>query len=229
MWIELKKNTEFKYALVCIFFSVLFLVWLIPAYTPSSTITGDMSSAALPNAMMLIILLCGAVLLTKCLLEAGAARKRAPVDSGRISTAADGRGADGRGAGGRGAGGRGAGGRGADGNGTDGSGADGSGAEGAAKVMQGADAGKRQHEIEDGRVPWRRLLMVLACVLAYLLALNGIGFYLTTLFALPLLVRFYNRSLSWGKILLSSAVLLVFIYVLFEMGLSVKMPRGIFF
>lgn len=172
MWTKLKKNMEFRYALVCIVFSALFLLWLIPAYTPSSTITGDLSSAALPNAMMSIIFLCGIVMLIKSFFAAGAAKE---------STA------------------------------------------------EAGDAKDRQEEADLGHVPWRRLLLVLACVLAYLLALNGIGFYLTTLFVLPLTVRYYNRSLSWRKILLSSAVLLVFIYVLFEAVLSVKMPRGIFF
>ena len=156
MWMKLKKNTDFKYSLVCIFFSVIFLVWLIPAYTPTSNISGDMSSDTLPNVMMLIILACGLIMLVKSFFSAGGA-------------------------------------------------------------LPGAF------------VPWKRLLLVLACVFLYLLALNRIGFYVTTLFVLPLTVYYFNRSLSWRKILLSSAVLLIFIYVLFEMGLSVKMPRGFLF
>ncbi len=184
MWKKLKKNTEFKYALICILFSAIFLLWLIPAYTPSSTIAGDISSAALPNAMMLIILLCGIVMLVRCLLA----------EAVRGSTAAA---------------------------------AGGGGTEAARDSKAEAAVGEYADEAANGRPA--RLLLVLVCVLAYLLALNGIGFYLTTILVLPLAVRFYNRSLGWGKILLSSAVLLLFIYVLFEMGLSVKMPRGIFF
>ena len=162
MWMKWKKNTEFKYSLVCIFISVIFLVWLIPAYTPVSNISGDMSSDTLPNAMMFIILACGVFMLIKSVFFA-----RSEAGGGTPDGAAG--------------------------------------------------------------VPWRRLLLVLACVLGYLLAFNWVGFYVTTLAALPLTVRYFNRGLSWKKILLSSAVLLIFIYALFEVGLSVKMPRGFLF
>lgn len=157
----MRRNTDLKYAVVCILFSLIFLLWLIPTYTPKSSITGDISSAALPSAMMLVILFCGIVMLGNSLM----AKKE--------------------------------------------------------------DAGKEQEETEP--VHWIRLLAVIVLVFVYLMALNKIGFYVTTAVALPITLKYFNQSMRLWKIILGTLVLLVFVYVLFEMGLSVKMPRGFFF
>lgn len=153
----MKKNTDFKYSLVCILFSLVFLLWLIPAYTPKSTIKGDLASAVLPNIMMGIILICGVVMLVKSLL-----------------------------------------------------------------TPKGEEVAQKADAVRPGR-----LAAVLILLLAYLLALNYVGFYVTTAAALPLALRYFNPGLRWWRIACGTAVLLVFVFLLFELGLAVKMPRGV--
>lgn len=148
------KKGNIIYACVCIIMSLLFIFWLIPAYTSKSVVRGDIPSSAIPKALMYVILFFGVIILIEALFQK-----------------------------------------------TD--------------TSEKANAGE-----------WVKLLIVLGVLLMYILAIKYIGFYVSTLIALPAALKYFNKDMKWGTIAISSIVMLAVVYFLFEKGLTVKMPRG---
>lgn len=63
-----KKETSF--ACITMGISLLFIFWLIPAYTPKSTLVGDIQSALIPTATMIMVFICGLAVLAQAWLKA---------------------------------------------------------------------------------------------------------------------------------------------------------------
>lgn len=73
-----------------------------------------------------------------------------------------------------------------------------------------------------------RLVLAISLIFTYLLCIKYIGFYLVTIFFMTGTLRYLNKNMFWPKCLLATIILLIFIYFLFEKGLWVNMPHGIF-
>jgi len=73
-----------------------------------------------------------------------------------------------------------------------------------------------------------RLLVILVVITSYVIFFWRIGFYATTAIYLSVSLFKLNR-ISFLRCATMSALLLVTVYVLFEMGLKVSMPRGFLF
>lgn len=154
----MKKKQDIIYSTICIITSLLFIFWLIPAYTSKSIVRGDISSAAIPKALMYVILACGAIMLIIALLRKGKTDVRSEETTG---------------------------------------------------------------------AEWKKLIFVLCLVMIYIMAIKYVGFYVSTIIALPVSLKFFNKNMRWRAIIFSSLTMLVVIYLLFEKGLAVQMPRGL--
>ena len=78
----------------------------------------------------------------------------------------------------------------------------------------------------DGNTNILRFLEVLAGVLAYILCIKYLGFYIVTLIGMVTMQRFYAHS-KWGVAIIVNVLFLVVVYVLFELALQVPMPSGL--
>ena len=78
----------------------------------------------------------------------------------------------------------------------------------------------------DGETDLLRLLILLAGVLAYILLIQYVGFYVITLISMVAMQRFYARS-KWITSIVVNVLFLVIVYGLFEIGLQIPMPSGI--
>ena len=76
-------------------------------------------------------------------------------------------------------------------------------------------------------VHWRRSLAVGVLTLAYILALETLGFSLSGFLLLVLIMRGLEE-LSWKKTLIISTLTLAFSYVVFKIFLKATLPPGIF-
>jgi putative tricarboxylic transport membrane protein len=74
---------------------------------------------------------------------------------------------------------------------------------------------------------WKKGAWVLGCLLFYLLALDKIGFVITTFFFMILLLV-SSRPRRWSGILLISSLTVVFSYLIFVRFLGVDLPKGTF-
>ncbi|MBB3230111.1 tripartite tricarboxylate transporter TctB family protein [Halomonas stenophila] len=80
----------------------------------------------------------------------------------------------------------------------------------------------------DGHWPHRaqalRLLVVLGLLLAYALLFTRLGFVPTSLLVVAALARLFGTT--WGKALITGALMAVGSYVLFTAGLGIGLPTG---
>ena len=102
-------------------------------------------------------------------------------------------------------------------------------------VLLEAVSGKKkvqedEEESDGDKLNPLRFTVILAVLVGYVLALDNIGFYVSTLCFLTLGLYYYNRPrLSLVKTALISLIFLVCVFLLFEKGLVVYMPRGLLF
>ena len=98
----------------------------------------------------------------------------------------------------------------------------------------------RREKVRRGRPPeaerlslWknevtRKVIFMIAFSVIYLLVLSSVGFYLTTLAYLPVMIWFLGiRKIR--VITLSTVLVLIFIYLVFSAFLKVPIPEGIAF
>jgi putative tricarboxylic transport membrane protein len=76
-------------------------------------------------------------------------------------------------------------------------------------------------------VNWRRPMVVSLLIVFYILALERLGFFLTSFVALFLLFRWVEKA-SWGRSALIPFSVTVFAYLLFHTMLKATLPEGIF-
>jgi len=76
-------------------------------------------------------------------------------------------------------------------------------------------------------VNWRRPLVIALLLVAYILALERVGFLLTTFIILGVMFKGVE-NLSWWKTILLSASGSVASYLLFDTLLKASLPKGIF-
>ena len=76
-------------------------------------------------------------------------------------------------------------------------------------------------------VNWRRPLVVSLLIVFYILALERLGFFITSFAALFLLFRWVEKA-SWRRSTLIPLSVTVFAYLLFHTLLKATLPEGIF-
>jgi putative tricarboxylic transport membrane protein len=74
---------------------------------------------------------------------------------------------------------------------------------------------------------WHRSLIIAVLTLGFILALEGLGFFITSFLLLFLLFKVVEK-LSWGKAVLIPALTLTVTYVVFNIFLKSNLPKGIF-
>ena len=73
----------------------------------------------------------------------------------------------------------------------------------------------------------KQISMILLIMVFYIYMINLLGFYTSTIF-MNLVVLFILKVRSWIKMLASSAILVVCIFLFFEKGMNLMFPRGWF-
>ncbi|MGI6552468.1 MAG: tripartite tricarboxylate transporter TctB family protein [Bacillota bacterium] len=91
-------------------------------------------------------------------------------------------------------------------------------------LQKGDQAGNQSEE----KPQYGRLLIFLAILILYVLGFGTIGFYVCTALFLAILMFWFDRKNIIGMVLMATTIPL-FIYLVFEVGLRVFMPRGLFF
>ncbi len=76
-------------------------------------------------------------------------------------------------------------------------------------------------------VNWHRSAIIGLLTLGFILALEGLGFFLTSFLLLFLLFKWVEKF-SWGKAIIIPALTLGVTYLLFNVFLKATLPRGIF-
>ncbi len=76
-------------------------------------------------------------------------------------------------------------------------------------------------------VNWRRPMIVSLLIVFYILALESLGFFITSVVALFLLFRWVEKA-SWKRSALIPLSVTVFAYLLFHTMLKATLPQGIF-
>ncbi len=74
---------------------------------------------------------------------------------------------------------------------------------------------------------WHHSLIIAILTIGFILALEGLGFFITSFLLLFLLFKVVEK-LSWGKAVLIPALTLTITYVVFNIFLKSNLPRGIF-
>lgn len=100
---------------------------------------------------------------------------------------------------------------------------------GVAMILSGSQ--KIRKAIESKKMPlsikgFKGPGMVLLMLIAYILIMPLIGFYLTTPFMLVGYMRLLGIK-SWKTIVIVAVVVLLFIFCLFTLGLGIPLPEGI--
>lgn len=73
-----------------------------------------------------------------------------------------------------------------------------------------------------------RIIVVAVILVIYILSINLIGYFISSALTLFLLM-FYLRLRSWKLLVLVPAVVLLAIYLFFEIGCKMRFPRGSIF
>ncbi len=96
-------------------------------------------------------------------------------------------------------------------------------------LFQSFKGGKKSPKFSDlwKTVNWRRPLVVSLLIVFYILALERLGFFITSFAALFLLFRWVEKA-SWRKSALIPFSVTVFAYLLFHTMLKASLPEGIF-
>ena len=76
-------------------------------------------------------------------------------------------------------------------------------------------------------VNWRRPLIIVLLILGFILALETLGFFVSSFLLIVILMKGVEK-LSWKKTLIIPAITLTAAYGLFNIFLKVNLPRGIF-
>ena len=84
----------------------------------------------------------------------------------------------------------------------------------------------KPEQVVDGETNGRRFLIVLSGILAYILLVKYIGFYVITFITMVAMQRFYARN-KWITAIVANVIFLAIVYALFEMALQISMPRGL--
>lgn len=74
---------------------------------------------------------------------------------------------------------------------------------------------------------WRRAVIIGLLILGFIVALEGLGFFLTSFFLLFLIFKWVERF-SWGKSIFVPALTLTATYLVFNIFLKATLPRGVF-
>lgn len=74
---------------------------------------------------------------------------------------------------------------------------------------------------------WKNVMFVLIILFCYPLLLDTLGFYLTTFLFLFFLFKFQERK-RWLMPLIFSISVVILSYLIFELSLNCRFPRGIF-
>jgi hypothetical protein len=77
------------------------------------------------------------------------------------------------------------------------------------------------------RAQMKQIFVILLIIVFYIYMINLLGFYTSTIF-MNLVVLFILKVRSWIKMLASSAILVVCIFLFFEKGMNLMFPRGWF-
>jgi putative tricarboxylic transport membrane protein len=76
-------------------------------------------------------------------------------------------------------------------------------------------------------VNWHRSVIIGLLTLGFIIALEGLGFFLTSFFLLFLLFKWVEKF-SWGKAIIIPVLTLGVTYLLFNILLKATLPKGIF-
>lgn len=90
------------------------------------------------------------------------------------------------------------------------------------KLRKGCESGKSPISIEVFKSPF----MVFALLLVYVLVMKTVGFYATTPFMLILYMRVMGIK-SWRTTVITTLVVMVFVFGLFTFALDIPLPQGL--
>ncbi len=71
----------------------------------------------------------------------------------------------------------------------------------------------------------KQISMILLIMVFYIYMINLLGFYISTIF-INIVILFILKMRSWIKMLASSTILAVCIFLFFEKGMNLTFPRG---
>jgi len=88
--------------------------------------------------------------------------------------------------------------------------------------------GDQAESQSEDKPQYSRLFIFLFILILYVTGMERIGFYVSTALFLAVLMVWFDRKNFIGIVLMATAIPL-FIYLVFEVGLRVMMPRGLLF
>lgn len=92
----------------------------------------------------------------------------------------------------------------------------------AMKIKRGEESKKSPVKLEVFKSP----LMVFVLLVIYVLVMKTVGFYVTTPFMLILYMRLMGIK-SWRTIVISTLVVMIFVFGLFTFALDIPLPQGL--
>jgi len=90
----------------------------------------------------------------------------------------------------------------------------------------GDDESIREKRFFPERNSWKRLLLALLSLLAYIFCLKYLGFLITTFLFMMFLLRFIEPQ-KWVTVLVAAILTSTISYIIFRLWLEVQLPRGI--
>jgi len=94
-------------------------------------------------------------------------------------------------------------------------------------LLRSLKSWRREDEVRlwDG-LRWKKVILVLALLVAYALLMERVGFVLCTFFFLVVLFRWVDRQ-RWYWVYAGSLGIDIICYVIFKLWLMIQLPRGI--
>jgi putative tricarboxylic transport membrane protein len=93
-------------------------------------------------------------------------------------------------------------------------------------LIQSLVAGENEEAIL-GKVRWKNIMLVLICLVAYAVVLEKLGFMISTIFFIGVVLRVIEKK-RWSLVAVVSVSATLVFWVIFQYWLQSQLPKGIF-
>ncbi len=92
-------------------------------------------------------------------------------------------------------------------------------------LVQNLPGGKRAEAVL-GKVQWKNIIFVLICLVVYAVVLEGLGFMISTILFIGVVLKVIERK-RWSLVIVVSVSATLLFWVIFQYWLQSQLPKGI--
>jgi hypothetical protein len=96
------------------------------------------------------------------------------------------------------------------------------------KCSEREEMSMSHNDVDENRSNILRITIVSAVLIIYIISINIVGYFISTLLA-SFLILFWLGIRNWKLLILVPPLTLLVIYVFFEIGMKMRFPRGSIF